>query len=102
MTHNDGKIEKSYLKVLTKFCVNKIVKAIEQKRMLCNEVKKVRQFAYLGDRVCAGGGCEVAATARIRYGWVMLSESGVTARKKFYLKLKMAVYKCYVWPAMLH
>ena len=29
----------------------------------CDEVETVREFTYLGDRVCAGGGCEAAVTA---------------------------------------
>ena len=29
---------------------------------LCNEVETVREFTYLGDRVSAGGDCELSVT----------------------------------------
>ena len=35
---------------------------MEQGETLCDEVGTVREFTYLGDRVCAGGGCEAAVT----------------------------------------
>ena len=41
-----------------------IGEAVEQDEKLCNEVETVREFTYLGDRVSAGGGCEVVVTAR--------------------------------------
>ena len=41
---------------------------MEQKDKLCDEVKTVRVFTYLGDRVSTGGGCEAAVTARTRCG----------------------------------
>ena len=31
----------------------------------------VDSFRYLGDTICAGGGCETAIIARIRAAWVM-------------------------------
>ena len=37
---------------------------------LCEGVDTVKGFCYLGDRVNASGGCEVAVTARARIGWV--------------------------------
>ena len=33
------------------------------------EVDIVREFAYLGDRVSVGGGCEAAVTLRKRCSW---------------------------------
>ena len=39
---------------------------MEQEGKLSDEV----EFTHLGDRVSAGGGCEVAVTARTRCGWV--------------------------------
>ena len=38
---------------------------------LCNEVKTMREFAYQGDRVSTGVGCEAA---RARCGWLMCRE----------------------------
>ena len=49
--------------------------AVEQKIMLCDEMETVREFTYLGDRVSAGGGCEVAVTARTRCWWVSLGSA---------------------------
>ena len=42
-----------------------------QQEMLCDEVETKREFTYLGDRVRAGGGCEVAVTSRTVIGWVI-------------------------------
>ena len=36
-------------------CEENIGDAVEQKEMLCGEVKTVRKFTFLGDRVNAGG-----------------------------------------------
>ena len=43
---------------------------MEQEENVCDEVKTVMEFAYLGDRVSAGGGCEAGVSARTRYGLV--------------------------------
>ena len=49
----------------------------------------MRGFCYLGDRVNAGGGCEIGVTARARIGWVKLRECGeLLNSKRFSLKLK--------------
>ena len=32
---------------------------MEQEEKLCDEVETVREFTYLGDRVSAGGACEM-------------------------------------------
>ena len=49
-----------------KKCEGNIGEAVEQEETLCDEVETVREFTYLGDRVCADGGCEAAVTARTR------------------------------------
>ena len=59
-----------------KKCEGNVGEAVEQEEKLCDEVETVMEFAYLGDRVNAGGGCEVAVTARIRCGWVKTMECG--------------------------
>ena len=50
----------------------------------------------------ASGGYEAAVTARTRYGWVMLRECGELL---YYMRLpprlKGAVDKSYLWPAIL-
>ena len=39
-------------------CEGNIGEVVEQEETLCDEVEKVREFTYHGDRVSAGGGCE--------------------------------------------
>ena len=51
-----------------------IGESVEQDEKLCDEVKTVSVFTYLGDRVSAGGGCEAAMTASTRCGWVEVRE----------------------------
>ena len=46
---------------------------VEQDEKLCDELKAVKEFTYLGERVSAGGGCEAAVTARTRCRWVRLN-----------------------------
>ena len=65
-------------------------------------MKTVREFTYSGDRVSAGWGCEAAVTARTRCGWVKFRECRELLYGRFPLKLKGAVCKSYVWPAMLY
>ena len=43
---------------------------MEQEERLRDEVKTVREFTYLGDRLSAGRGCEVSVTDRTGCGWV--------------------------------
>ena len=58
-------------------CEANIGEAVKQDEKLCDKVETVREFAYLSDRVSAGGGCEAAVTARARCGWVMFRECAV-------------------------
>ena len=76
---------------------------MEQEPKLCDEVETVSEFTYLGDRVSAGGGCEAVVTAKTRCGWVKFSECGeLLYGRRFPLRLKGAVYKSYIRPAILH
>ena len=53
--------------------------------------------------VSAGGQCEADVTARTRCGWVKLRKCGeLLYGRRFPLKLKGAVYRSYVRPAILH
>ena len=73
------------------------------RKKTCDEVETVQEFAYIGDRVSAGGGCEAAVTARTRCGWVKFREcSELLYGRRFPLWLKLAVYESYVRPAMLY
>ena len=66
-------------------------------------METVSEFTYLGDRVNSGGGCEVAVTARTRYGWVRFGECDeLLCDMRFPVWLKGAVYKSYVRPAILN
>ena len=79
-----------------------IGEAVEQEEKLCDEVEAVRKFAYVGDRVSAGGGCEAAVTARTGCEWVKFREcSEFLYGRGFPLRLKGVVYESYIKPAML-
>ena len=61
------------------------------------------EFTYLGNRVSAGGGCEAPVTARTRCGWAKHRKCGELLHGwRFSPKLKGAVYKSYVRPAILY
>ena len=65
-------------------------------------LKQLMDFCYLGDRVSANGGCEVAVTARARIGWAKFRECGeLLYGKRFSLKMKGRVYRSCVRSAML-
>ena len=49
-----------------RICKGNIGEVVEHEERLCDEVKTVSEFAYLGDRVSAGGECEAAMTATTR------------------------------------
>ena len=76
---------------------------MEQEEKLCDEVETVWEFTYLGGKVSASGGCEACVTARTRCGWFRLRESvELLYGRRFFLRLKLVVYKSYVRLAMLH
>ena len=72
---------------------------MEQEEKFCSEVKPVREFIYLGDRVSTGGECEVAVTGRTRCVWVC---DEYIVHKHVPLKLIEHVDKSYVRPAILY
>ena len=72
-------------------------------KKLCDEVETVNAFCYLGDRLNASGGCEVAVTARVRIGWVRFRECGeLLLGNRFPLKMKGKVYRCCERSAILY
>ena len=80
-----------------------IGETVEQEEKLCDDVETVREFTYLVDSVNAGGGREAAAIARTRCGWAKFLECGeMLHSRRFPLRVKGAVYKSYVRPAILH
>ena len=59
-------------------------------------METVGDFTYLGGWLSVGGGREAAVTAKIRRGWVKLSECGeLLCCMCFLLKLNVPVYKNY-------
>ena len=83
------------------------MKGISERRWsikkLCDEVETVSLFTYLGDRVSAGGGYEAVVTVRTRCGWAKHRQYGELLHLRIFpLKLKGAVYKSYVRPAILY
>ena len=83
--------------------MKRILEAVKQEIKLCDEVETVCEFTYLGDRVNASGGCEAAVTVRTRCGCASLREfSFLLNGRRFPLKLKGAVHKSYVMPAILY
>ena len=70
---------------------------------LCDEVETVNGFCYLGDRLNASGGCEVAVTARVRIGWVRFRKCGeLLLGNRFPMRMKSKVYCCCVRSAILY
>ena len=65
-------------------------------------METVQEVTYLGDRVSASGGCEVAVTARTRYGWVKSRECDVLLYgRRFPIRPKGAAHKSSVSLAIL-
>jgi len=64
-------------------------KNVVMEEKLFDGIETVKGFCYLGDRLNASGGSEVAVTARTRIGCVKFRECGeVLYGKLFSLKLK--------------
>ena len=71
--------------------------------VLCDEVETVKGFCYLGDRLNASGGCETAATSRVRIGWMKFRERGELFRgRRFSLRMKGMVYRSCARLAMMY
>ena len=79
-----------------RICEGNIGEAVEQGEKFFDEVESVMEFTYLGDRMCVGGGCEAAVSARTKCGWVMFSLcSALLYARRFPLRLIGAVYKLF-------
>ena len=64
---------------------------------LCDEVENVNGRCYLGDKLNASGGCEMAVTARARIGWAKFRECGeLLYGQKFSLKMKGVPNMCQI------
>ena len=84
-------------------CDGNVGEAVKQEEKLCDEVETVRELTYIGDRVSAGGGCEVAVIVRTRCGWIKFRRYGeMLYGRRFPLRLRGAVYESYVRPTMLY
>ena len=62
--------------VVGRKCEGNLGEVLERKERLFNEIETIGEFAYLGNRMSAGGGCEAAVTARVRCWWVKLRKCG--------------------------
>ena len=62
----------------------------------------VSELTNLGDRVSAGGGCELAVTAITRCGWVKFRECSELLCGRFPLRLKVAFFMSYVNQEILY
>ena len=81
-------------------CEGNIGKAFEQKK-ICQEVERLRELIYHGDRVSASGGIGAAVTARTRCVWDVLRECGeLQYGRRFLQKRNGAVNESYVGPAI--
>ena len=75
----------------------------EPVEVLRDEVKTVKGFCYLGDRLNASGGCETAVTSRVRIGWIKFRQCGELLRgRRFSSRMKGMVYQSCVRSAMLY
>ena len=70
--------------------------ALELNETLCDEVKTLQEFTYLGERVSACEGCEAAVTARTSCVWVWFRQCTELLNGRFPLMVKGAVYRGYV------
>ena len=60
-----------------------------QQKVLCDEVKTVKVFCYLNNRLNASRGCEAGVTARTRVGWKKFRQCDeILFRKRFSLQIK--------------
>ena len=76
-------------------------KGSEVEKSLLNAVEMIRKLTSLGNMARTGDGCEAAVTARPRYRLTNFMECGEQRHEKRFLpKLKGAVYKNHVRPAI--
>ena len=62
-----------------------------------DDIEIVDKFSYLGDVLSTERGVHEAIIARIRSAWKKFKEvSGVLCKKGISLRIKRALYKCYV------
>ena len=84
-------------------CIETMEGLVDSIKKLCDEVQTVNGFCYLGVRLNASGGYEVAVMARVRIGWVRFRECGeLLLGNRFPVKMKGKVYRCCVRSAILY
>ena len=67
---------------------------VDSIKKLCDKVKRVNRFCYLGDTPYAIGGCKAAVTARVRIGWVRFRKCGeLLLGNRFPLRIKGKIYR---------
>ena len=84
-------------------CIGIMKGMVDSIKKLCDEVETVNGFCYLGDRLNTSGGCEVAATARVKISWVGFRECGeLLLGNRFPLTMKSKVYHSCITSAILY
>ena len=68
-----------------------------------DKLEMVASFCYLGDMLSAAGGCELAATTRVKTAWKKFKDLlPVLSSRHLSFKTRGRVYSSCVWSAMLH
>ena len=84
-------------------CSGIMEETVDSIEKLCDEVKTVNGFCYLGDKLNSSGGCEAAVTARVRIGWVKFRECGeLLLGNRFPQRMKGELYRCCVRSTILY
>ena len=82
-------------------CKGVMEETVDSIENLCDEMERVNEVCYLGDRLNAGGGCEAAVTRRIRIVWIRFRECGeLLLKNRFPLKMKGKVNRCCIRSAI--
>ena len=102
-----GKIKRVAARLAMHFICSKCKGIMEEMvyliEKLCDKVETVNGFCYLGDRLNASGGCEVALTTRVRIGWVRFRKcEELLVGNRFPLKMKGKVYCVCIRSAILY
>ena len=75
----------------------------EELKLQGENVKRVKNFKYLGSTLSSNGRCEEEVRRRIQAGWMSWKKvSGVLCDRKLSARVKGEMYKSVVRPAMLY
>ena len=75
----------------------------EELKLQEDEVKRVKNFKYLGSTVSGDGRCEEEVRRRIQAGWMSWKKvSGVVCDRKLSAEVKSKMYQSVIRPAMIY